>query len=59
LALLFLVEHLRERGLDWLDIQMVTPHLEALGAKAVSRADFLEKLTATQKRKLTLFRRRE
>jgi leucyl/phenylalanyl-tRNA--protein transferase len=56
LALLFLVEHLRERGLDWLDIQMVTPHLEALGAKAVLRADFLEKLTATQKRKLTLFR---
>jgi len=55
LALLFLIEHLKERGLDWIDIQMVTPHLEALGAKAVSRADFLAKLTATQKRKLTLF----
>jgi leucyl/phenylalanyl-tRNA---protein transferase len=55
LALLFLVEHLKDRGLDWIDIQMVTPHLEALGAKAVSRADFLAKLTATQKRKLILF----
>lgn len=55
LALLFLIEHLKERGLDWIDIQMVTPHLEALGAKVVSRADFLEKLTATQKRKLILF----
>ena len=55
LALLFLVEHLRERGLDWLDIQMVSPHLEALGARTVSRAKFLQRLTATQKRKLSLF----
>ena len=55
LALLFLIEHLEARGLDWIDIQMVTPHLEALGAKPVSRAHFLEKLTATQKRQLTLF----
>lgn len=55
LALLFLIDHLKERGLDWIDIQMVTPHLEALGAKVISRADFLAKLTTTQKRKLTLF----
>jgi len=55
LALLFLIEHLKERGLDWIDIQMVSPHLEALGAKVVARADFLEKLAATQKRNLTLF----
>lgn len=55
LALLFLLEHLKARGLDWIDIQMVTPHLEALGAKAIPRADFLAKLAATQKRKLTLF----
>jgi leucyl/phenylalanyl-tRNA---protein transferase len=55
LALLFLIKHLRERGLDWIDIQMVTPHLEALGGKTVSRADFLARLRATQKRKLILF----
>ena len=55
LGLLFLIEHLNERGLDWIDIQMVTPHLEALGAKAVPRADFLEKLKATQECKLILF----
>lgn len=55
LALLFLIDHLREQGLDWLDIQMVSPHLEALGAKAVSRAEFFEKLRATQERKLILF----
>lgn len=55
LALLFLIEHLKQRGLDWIDIQMVTPHLEALGAKAISRADFLARLKATQKRELVLF----
>ena len=59
LALLFLIERLKERGLDWIDIQMVTPHLEALGGKTVSREDFLEKLAATQKRKLILFSRTE
>jgi leucyl/phenylalanyl-tRNA--protein transferase len=55
LALLFLIDHLESRGLDWIDIQMLTPHLETLGAKLISRDDFLAKLTATQKRKLTLF----
>ena len=55
LALLFLIEHLKERGLDWMDIQMVTPLLESLGAIAISRAAFLAKLAATQKRRLTLF----
>lgn len=57
LALLFLIEHLKDRGLDWMDIQMVTPHLEALGATAVTRAEFLAKLRETQARKLTLFPR--
>lgn len=55
LALLFLIDHLKDRGLDWMDIQMVTPHLEALGAQAVWREDFLERLAATQKRNLILF----
>jgi len=54
-ALLFLIQHLKQRGVDWIDIQMVTSHLEALGAKAIPRAEFLAKLAATQKRKLTLF----
>ncbi|HEX7330875.1 MAG TPA: leucyl/phenylalanyl-tRNA--protein transferase [Pyrinomonadaceae bacterium] len=54
-ALLFLIEHLKSRGLDWMDIQMVTPLLESLGAKAVWREAFLKKLAATQKRRLILF----
>lgn len=54
-ALLFLVEHLENRGLDWLDIQTMTPHMEALGARLVSRGDFLNRLRATQERGLVLF----
>ena len=55
LALLHLIEHLRQRGLDWLDIQVVTPHMQALGARAVTRSEFLEKLDGTLALKLKLF----
>ncbi len=55
LALLHLIEHLGSRGLDWIDIQMITPHMEALGAKGINRSEFLHKLSFTQKRKMTLF----
>src|SRR5918911_1724422 len=55
LALLFLIEHLRARGLDWLDIQVMTPHMEALGARLISRDEFLERLARTRRRGLKLF----
>jgi leucyl/phenylalanyl-tRNA--protein transferase len=55
LALLFLIDHLKSRGLDWMDIQMLTPHMEAMGARAIPRDEFLERLALTQKRKLVLF----
>jgi leucyl/phenylalanyl-tRNA--protein transferase len=55
LALLFLVEHLRGRGLDWLDVQVMTPHMEALGARLVTRDEFLERLARTLRRGLKLF----
>jgi leucyl/phenylalanyl-tRNA--protein transferase len=55
LALLHLVEHLRGRGLEWLDIQVMTPHMQALGARAVTRCEFLEKLAAARARNLKLF----
>jgi leucyl/phenylalanyl-tRNA--protein transferase len=55
LALLHLIEHLRARGLDWLDIQVLTPHLARLGAKAIPRDAFLEKLRRTRARGLRLF----
>jgi leucyl/phenylalanyl-tRNA--protein transferase len=55
LALLHLVEHLQARGLEWLDIQMLTPHMAALGAVEVARDEFLARLSATLARGLKLF----
>ena len=55
LALLFLVEHLRGRGLGWLDVQQLTPHMRALGAREVGRETFLGMLAATRRRGLKLF----
>ncbi|MFO1463186.1 MAG: leucyl/phenylalanyl-tRNA--protein transferase [bacterium] len=43
-ALLFAIEHLRERGGKWMDIQMMTPLLRSLGAKEIPRKLFMEKL---------------
>jgi leucyl/phenylalanyl-tRNA---protein transferase len=55
LALLFLVDHLRVRGATWLDCQVTTAHIRALGAREVSRAKFLDMLAAAQAEGLTLF----
>jgi leucyl/phenylalanyl-tRNA--protein transferase len=55
LALLHLIEHLRQRGLDWLDIQVMTPHMEALGAHTITRDEFLEKLATARALNLRLF----
>lgn len=55
LALLFLIEHLASLGSTWLDTQVMTPHLAALGAKEIPRADFLKLLRSTQTRAKTRF----
>lgn len=54
-ALLFLCEHLQTRGASWLDIQVMTPHLAALGATEIPRDDFLDRLEQEQGRGLKLF----
>jgi leucyl/phenylalanyl-tRNA--protein transferase len=59
LALLFLVDHLRGAGLDWLDVQVLTPHLARLGARTIDRAAFLARLAATRRRGLRPFEVRE
>lgn len=55
IALLHLAEHLRSRGLGWMDIQMTTPHLEALGAREISRDAYLNRLEETRALGLRLF----
>nr|AIA17422.1 Leucyl/phenylalanyl-tRNA protein transferase [uncultured bacterium] len=56
LALLFLIDHLSEHGSTWLDCQVMTPHMEALGAREVSRRTFLAKLYDAQAQRIDLFR---
>jgi leucyl/phenylalanyl-tRNA--protein transferase len=55
LAILFLMEYLHSRNLDWMDIQTLTPHMEHLGAREISRNAFLKKLKETQSMGLQLF----
>jgi len=55
LALLHLVEHLAARGARWIDIQTLTPHLETLGAREISRDEFLDLLLTTRRTGLRLF----
>src|SRR5262249_2122987 len=55
LALLHLVDRLRGRGLDWIDVQTLTPHMARLGARLVARDEFLNRLQRTRSRGLQLF----
>lgn len=55
LALLFLIDHLRERGATWLDCQVSTPHMTALGARQIPRSRFLDLLAEAQAENRVLF----
>jgi leucyl/phenylalanyl-tRNA--protein transferase len=49
-ALVFLVERLKERGYVLLDTQMVTRHMEQFGAKYISRREYLRRLARALKK---------
>jgi leucyl/phenylalanyl-tRNA--protein transferase len=55
LALIHLVEYLASRGLDWVDVQVMSPHVARLGARPEPRDDYLARLRATQAKQLALF----
>ncbi len=57
LCVLHLVDHLKSRGLHWIDIETMTPHFAALGAKEIRREVFLERLASERQRGLVLFDR--
>ncbi len=48
-ALFMLVERLRERGFQLLDVQYLTEHLESLGAVEIGRVEYRERLAAALK----------
>jgi leucyl/phenylalanyl-tRNA--protein transferase len=43
-ALVYLVNSLKERGFEWIDIQNVSPLFELFGAREILRAEFMELL---------------
>ncbi|MFP5520477.1 MAG: leucyl/phenylalanyl-tRNA--protein transferase [Bdellovibrionia bacterium] len=47
-ALLALISHLQSQGVEWIDIQMVTPITEAFGGEYLTRNEFLKKLRDLQ-----------
>lgn len=53
-ALLVLIDVLKSQGCQWIDIQMMTPHLEAMGAEEISRDEFLNELERVHARKLKM-----
>ncbi len=55
LCVLHLIGHLRTRGATWIDIQQLTPHFARLGAREISRQEFLEKLALERAAGRTLF----
>jgi len=55
LALLFLFDRLRECGAPLLDCQVMTPHMEALGAREIPRARFLDVLAEVQAKGIRIF----
>lgn len=55
LALLELVDRLRAGGLEWMDIEVLTPHMERLGAREIPREEFLERLARTRARGLKVW----
>jgi leucyl/phenylalanyl-tRNA--protein transferase len=52
-AVVGLVEHARRVGITLLDVQVPTPHLTTLGARAVPRAEYLTLLARARDRRVT------
>ena len=55
LALLHLVDHLTVRGARWIDIQQLTSHMEALGAREIPRDDYMRRLAEALRAGVSLF----
>jgi len=50
LCVLHLMDHLAARGIGWIDIETMTPHFEALGAKEIPRDTFLARMAVERAR---------
>ncbi len=50
-ALVALMEHLKQFKIDWIDTQTVTPFIKTMGGTTISRKEYLKMLKAALKRK--------
>ena len=57
LCLWRLIEELQRGGAEWLDVQMMTPHVQRLGARPMKRDQYLKLLKETHERGLRLFQK--
>jgi leucyl/phenylalanyl-tRNA--protein transferase len=55
LCVLHLIDHLKSRGATWIDIQQLTPHFVLLGAREITREEFLTRLLLEQNAARVLF----
>lgn len=55
IALVKLMEFLHQKGVQWIDTQMVTPIVRNLGGKEIARKEFIELLNKSLKLKNDLF----
>ena len=55
-ALVALVQHARRVGITLLDVQVPSPHLASLGARAIPRDEYLSLLTAARRRRVAFAR---
>lgn len=53
IALVSLIERLRDKGIKWIDTQMVTSVIESLGGTEISRTDYLELLSQVVEKPLS------
>jgi leucyl/phenylalanyl-tRNA--protein transferase len=53
-ALVHAVTRLTQSGVEWVEVQFLTPHLASLGAVEVSRATYLSRLAELRDRQVTL-----
>ena len=54
-ALYQLVEHLKARGAEWIDCQVMTPHMETFGAVEIERSEYMKLLSKALKKSKRLF----
>jgi leucyl/phenylalanyl-tRNA--protein transferase len=48
IAIAHLCQWMKVSGMQWLDCQLVNPHLTSLGAQSIKRSVFLEELQKTR-----------